>query len=208
MSNDITEDKSNETPKTAGDSGEKPLTENNLGAQTTPLTEEVPSAPANLSPEEVELLKAKAAKANEYYDRLLRQAAEFENFKKRAAREKQDAIKYANMALLEKLVSVMDHFEMALAATTGSQSENTDSFKKGIEMILSQFKTVVSEGGLEEINALHQRFDPNFHEAVSMQESTEVPEDHVIVQLRKGYKLKDRLLRPATVVIAKKPATT
>jgi molecular chaperone GrpE len=208
MSNEITEDKAGKTPENEMESGGKSMAESEIEVQSASGAQEDSQARPELSPADMEQLKTKAAKADEYYDRLLRQAAEFENFKKRAAREKQDAIKYANTALLEKLISVMDHFEMALAATTGSQPEAADSFRKGIEMILNQFRTVVGESGLEEINALHQLFDPNFHEAVSVQESTEVAEDHVVVQLRKGYKLKDRLLRPATVVIAKKPPTT
>jgi molecular chaperone GrpE len=208
MSNEITEDKAGKTPENEMESGGKSMADSEIEVQSASGAQEDSQARPELSPADMEQLKTKAAKADEYYDRLLRQAAEFENFKKRAAREKQDAIKYANTALLEKLISVMDHFEMALAATTGSQPEAADSFRKGIEMILNQFRTVVGESGLEEINALHQRFDPNFHEAVSVQESTEVAEDHVVVQLRKGYKLKDRLLRPATVVIAKKPPTT
>jgi molecular chaperone GrpE len=212
MSNEILDQKPDETPKTAspvaGAADGKAMSESDLESSVAPLAAETAPAPANITAEDIEQWKVKAAKADEYYDRLLRQAAEFDNYKKRAAREKQDAIKYANMALLEKLVSVMDHFEMALAASASPQPDTNDSFKKGIDMIFNQIKTVASEGGIEEINALNQRFDPNLHEAVSMQESAEFPEDHVIVQLRKGYKLKDRLLRPATVVIAKKPATT
>jgi len=74
-------------------------------------------------------------------------------------------------------------------------------------MIHSQLKTTLAEAGLEEVDATGKPFDPNFHEAVSQQESTEVAEDNVLQQLRKGYKLRDRLLRPATVIVARKPAT-
>ena len=157
------------------------------------------------SPIQIEELKAKAAKADEHWDRLLRQAAEFDNFKKRAARDRQDAIKFANQGLLEKLIPVMDHFEMALAACQTAQDPALESFKTGMVMIQTQLKTALAESGLEEVEAQGQPFDPNFHEAVSQLESTEVPEGHVVQQLRKGYRLKDRLLRPATVVVAKKP---
>ena len=159
-----------------------------------------------LTPEQLEALKAKAAKTDEYWDRLLRQAAEFENYKKRSARDRQDAMKYATQALLDKLIPVLDHFEMALMATTGAQESSFESFKTGMAMIQNQLKSALAESGLEEIEARHQPFDPNYHEAVSQLESAEVPEGHVVQQLRKGYKLKDRLLRPATVVVAKKPA--
>jgi molecular chaperone GrpE len=73
-------------------------------------------------------------------------------------------------------------------------------------MILTQFRNALTEVGLEEIDATNKPFDPNFHEAVSQQESTDAPEGQVVQQLRKGYKLRDRLLRPATVIVAKKPS--
>lgn len=150
-------------------------------------------------------LKAEAAKAKEHWDLLLRTTADFDNFKKRAARERQDAVKYAAESLLQKLIPVLDSFDMALNATAIAKDSANQSLQTGVSMILSQFRSALSEAGLEEIDAAGQVFDPNFHEAVSQQESAEVPEGHVIQQLRKGYKLRDRLLRPATVVVAKKP---
>jgi molecular chaperone GrpE len=172
----------------------------------------VGAAPSNstqvISQEDIAALQVKAGKADEYWDRLVRQAADFDNFKKRAVRDRQDAVKYANQALLEKLVGVLDHFEMATAAaSTEAQPATLDSFKNGIQMIFNQFKSVLVESGLEEIEAQGKTFDPNIHEAVSQQESAEVPEGHVMQQLRKGYKLRERLLRPATVIVARKPAS-
>lgn len=173
-----------------------------------PGAQEPATAPLSPTPEEITALQAKAAKSEEYWERLVRQAADFDNYKKRAARERQEAVKFANQAILEKLVSVLDHFEMAItAANPEAQPANLDSFKDGIQMIYNQFKSVLTESGLEEIDANQQAFDPNIHEAVSQLESTEVPEGHVMQQLRKGYKLRERLLRPATVVVAKKPAS-
>ena len=168
----------------------------------------VSSAPENapLTPAQIEELKAKAAKADEHWDRLLRQTADLDNFKKRTARERQEAIKYANESLLEKLVPVMDNFDMALSASGESPDGPSESLKAGVAMIAAQFKAALAESGLEEIDALGKAFDPNWHEAVSEQESAGVPEGQVLQQLRKGYKLRDRLLRPAMVVIAKKPA--
>ena len=163
---------------------------------------------ATLNAEQLEELKSRAAKADENWERLLRTTADFDNFKKRAAREKQDAIRYANEGLLEKLVPVLDNFDAALAAVqTGStDSAAAQSLQTGVTMIFQQLKKVLTDAGLEEVNAAGQKFDPNLHEAVSQQESAEVPEGQVLQQLRKGYKLRDRLLRPATVVVAKKPA--
>jgi molecular chaperone GrpE len=161
---------------------------------------------ANVSAEQFEELKARAAKADDNWERLLRTTADFDNFKKRAAREKQDAIRYANEALLEKLVPVLDNFDAALSATQANPNGAAESLQAGVAMIFQQLKKVLTESGLEELDANGQKFDPNFHEAVSQQESADVPEGQVLQQLRKGYKLRDRLLRPATVIVAKKPA--
>ena len=159
---------------------------------------------ATINPEQLEELKTRAGRADENWERLLRTTADFDNFKKRAAREKQDAIRYANEALLEKLVPVLDNFDAALSAaqTTAGAGQ---SMQAGITMIFQQLKKALTESGLEEVDATGQKFDPNLHEAVSQQETAEVDEGQVVQQLRKGYKLRDRLLRPATVVVAKKP---
>lgn len=165
----------------------------------------VPIDPANLTAEQLEELKERAAKADENWDRLLRVTADFDNFKKRVIREKQDAIKYANEGLLQKLVTVLDNFDMAVAAAQTDSTDAAQSLQTGVRMIFQQLKNVLVEAGLEEIDAAGKAFDPNLHEAVSQQETADVPEGHVAQQLRKGYKLRDRLLRPATVVVAKAP---
>ena len=161
---------------------------------------------STINPEQLEELKEQAAKADENWERLLRTTADFDNFRKRATREKQEAIKYANEGLLSKLVTVLDSFDKALAATQNAQGEGVQSLQAGVSMIQQQFKGVLMEAGLEEIDATGKAFDPNFHEAVSQQESAEVPEGTVVMQLRKGYKLRDRLIRPATVIVAKQPS--
>lgn len=170
----------------------------------TPETTPAPEAAA-LTPEQIATLQASAAKAQENWDRLLRTTADFDNFKKRAAREKQDAIKYATESLLQKVIPVLDNFEMALAAAQNNSTADLKSVRDGVAMIHSQLKNTLTEAGLEEVDATGKPFDPNVHEAVSQQESADVPEGHVLQQLRKGYKLRERLLRPATVVVAKKP---
>ena len=168
-----------------------------------------PSAPppTGLAVEDVEQLKAAAAKAAENWDKLLRTTADFENFRKRATRERQEAAAYANAGLLQKLIPVLDNFEMALAAAANAPDAAAESLLAGVKMIASQFRAALAEAGLEEIDATGKTFDPNFHEAVSQQESAGVPEGHVLQQLRKGYKLRDRLLRPASVIVAKRPAS-
>ena len=165
----------------------------------------VPVDVATVTPEQLEDLKQRAAKADENWDRLLRTTADFDNYKKRSAREKQDAIKFANENLISKLITVLDALDMALAATQNAQAESHRSLLAGIKMVYQQLKSTLAEAGLEEINAAGKPFDPNLHEAVSQKETTDVPEDHVAEQMRKGYKLRDRLLRPATVIVAKAP---
>ena len=151
-------------------------------------------------------LKEQAAKAAENWERVLRVTADLENFKKRAAREKQEAVKFANEGLLQKLIPVLDSFDMALAAVQTANGATAQSLQTGVNMIHQQLKQTLADSGLEEIDATGKTFDPNLHEAVSTQETTEAPEGQVIQQMRKGYKLRDRLLRPATVIVAKQPA--
>lgn len=172
--------------------------------------------PMETSPEEVAELRAQAEKAAENWDKYVRLNADFENFKKRAARERQEAIRYANEGLLEKLIPILDNFEMAMQAANSPQAKGAqaqgaaaqggtaDALKQGVNMIASQLKSALNEAGLEEIDATGQVFNPNLHEAVSQQESKDVPEGRVLQQLRKGYKLRDRLIRPATVIVSKK----
>jgi molecular chaperone GrpE len=136
---------------------------------------------------------------------LLRTAAEFDNFKKRVARERQEASRYANESLLRKVIPVLDSFDMALAATNKAPDKATQSLQAGINMIYQQLKSALADAGLQEIDATNKPFDPSWHEAVSEQPTAEVAEGHVVQQLRKGYKLHDRLLRPAGVVVARRP---
>jgi molecular chaperone GrpE len=166
----------------------------------------VPVPPTPLTAEQLEELKERAAKADENWDRLLRTTADFDNYKKRAARERQDAVKFANESLLQKLVPVLDTFDMALAATQNHQKDALESLQTGINMVYQQLKSALADAGLEEVDATGKAFDPNLHEAVSQKETAEAPEGHVLQQLRKGYKLRERLLRPATVIVAKSPA--
>jgi len=160
--------------------------------------------PAALTAEQIEELKERAAKADENWDRFLRQAADLENYKKRAARERLEAVTFANSALLQKLIPTLDAFEMALAAAKPDPA--TQSLCAGIVMVSNQLKSTLAEAGLEEIDATGKMFDPASHEAVSQKETADVPEGRVVQQIRKGYKFHNRLIRPASVVVARKPA--
>lgn len=176
---------------------------------TEPVAEAEPLMtvePNTLTAEQLEELKQRAAKADENWDRLLRATADFDNYKKRAAREKQEAIKYANESLLEKLIPVLDTFDMALSATQNGKHEAVQSLQTGISMVHQQLKAALASAGLEEVDAVGKKFDPNLHEAVSQKETSDVPEGTVVQQLRKGYRLNGRLLRPASAVVSKHPA--
>src|ERR1041385_7322159 len=178
----------------------KPEVETAAPPPATPPPEAVvPVEAAPLTPEQIEELKTRAAKAEENWERLLRATADFENFKKRAARERQDAARFANEGLIQKLIPVLDNFEMALAAAQSNAANGLQSLQAGITMIQQQLKATLVEAGVEEVDAAGQPFDPNFHEAVSQQETDDAPEGQVVQQLRKGYKLRERLLRPATL---------
>ena len=123
------------------------------------------------------------------------------------AKEKQDAIRYANESLIEQLLPTMDSFDMAMFAVKNADETTIDSLKTGIEMVHTQLKRTLEEVGLSEIDAAGQSFDPSLHEAMSRKETDEADEGTVLEQIRKGYKLKDRLVRPASVVVATTPGT-
>jgi molecular chaperone GrpE len=138
-----------------------------------------------------------------FRDLALRSQADFENFRKRAAREKEDAIKFANASFLDRLIPILDNFELGLnAARTGSANS---PILAGMDMVAKQLSDFLTSSGVEPVNGEGQHFDPNLHEAVAQEENAQVPEGIIIRQLRRGYKLRDRLLRPATVVVSKGP---
>ncbi len=138
-----------------------------------------------------------------FRDLALRTQADFENYKKRAAREKETAIKFANSSLLEKLIAIVDNFELGLEAAR-SEGESSAIFS-GMSMVLKQLTDFLAEHGLEPLDAPGQKFDPNLHEAIAHEPSAEFPEGVVIRQTRRGYRMKDRLLRPSSVVVSSGP---
>lgn len=148
-------------------------------------------------------LAAKEQEAKDNYDRYVRQVAEAENFKKRNARERDDAIRFANEMLLKDLLPVIDNLERAIAHA--ASGENGKPLVEGVEMVLKAFLDVLSKFGVSQINAVGQPFDPSKHEAIA-QVVSDVHEPNVVVEeLHKGYMLRDRLLRAALVSVAKAP---
>src|SRR5436190_8531089 len=140
------------------------------------------------------------ADLDRFRDLALRSQADFDNFKKRAAREKEDAIKYANSSLLERLLPIVDNFELGLSAAK-NEGEQSPIYS-GMSMVLKQLSDFLADNGLHPIDAEGQKFDPNLHEAIAHEPSGSVPEGVVLRQMRRGYRLKDRLLRPSTVVVS------
>jgi molecular chaperone GrpE len=164
-----------------------------------PQTEDSEDAAAADLPAMTELETAQAEAAH-WRDLAVRGAAELDNFRKRMAKEKQEAMRYANMALLEMLLPILDNFDFGLQAAK-AESESS-SIYLGMSMVLKQIQDFLKDQGVEEVPAVGLKFDPNVHDAVSQQPSADVPEGQVIAQTRRGYRLKERLLRPASVIVA------
>lgn len=143
------------------------------------------------------------AEAAKLKDLALRARADLDNFRKRALREKEEAIRYANNGLLERLLPVIDNFELGLDAA--KNAADTASILQGMSMVHKQLQDFLKNNGLEEVQAEGEAFDPNKHDAVSQEFSAEVPEGHVVRQVRKGYKIKDRLVRASSVIVSKGP---
>lgn len=175
-----------------------------VSSKTHPAEEDKPAeqnfsaaAPATEN-EAIEQLQQDLEK---FRDLALRSKADLDNYRKRIQREKEDAIRYANINLLESLLPVLDNFELGLEAAR--QGQDSKGILDGMGMVLKLLQEFLRSQGVELIDTKDAAFDPNLHEAVVQEASEEVPEGHILRQLRKGYKLRDRLLRPATVAVSK-----
>ena len=142
-----------------------------------------------------------AAELEKFRDLALRSRAELDNYRKRVVREKEEAIRYANARLLEDLLPILDAFELGLQAAQGGG--DSGSLVEGLVMVRRQLDEFLRSHGAEAVEAEGVAFDPNFHQAVAHEPSDDVAEGDVIRQVRKGYKLKDRLIRPAMVFVSK-----
>ena len=147
-------------------------------------------------------LKAAEQKADEYYDRLLRTSAEFDNYKKRTTREMRDVVRYANEKLLKELLSVVDNLERAIISAQQDNAED-DALLEGVRLTLNEIEKILERHNVQPVKALGEPFDPNFHQAMMQAESEDQPVNTVIQEMQKGYVLHDRLLRPAMVVVSK-----
>jgi len=179
---------------------------NSADGNTEERTANESQSSENSTPEDSEVKKlrqeldAKREEAKGNYDRFVRQAAELENFKKRAAREKDEAVRFANENLIRDLLPVIDNLERAVSHAQGGG--NGKPLVEGVEMVLKGLLDVLARHGVEQISAVGQSFDPGKHEAMAQVESDKHAPNTVIEEHHKGYLLKDRLLRPALVTVA------
>ncbi|HVZ59570.1 MAG TPA: nucleotide exchange factor GrpE [Terriglobales bacterium] len=158
--------------------------------------ENPPSGPA-AEPTELERLKSER---DSLLDRAARLQAEFDNYRKRQAREQQEFREYALADALKSLLPILDSFERAIV-TPGTGEE----FRSGVELINRQLHDTLARLGIQPIRAEGASFDPNLHQAIQMVETADANDNHVLEELQRGYKLKDRLLRPAMVRVARNP---
>lgn len=156
------------------------------------------AAPA---PEPVDETAALKAEADRYRDQALRAAADLENFRKRMIREKEEAIRFANAGILEKLLPILDNFELGLEAARGDASAK--GIVDGFSMVHRQLGDFLVSSGLQPIDAVGQPFDPKFHEALGHETDAAQEDGIVLRQMRRGYRLADRLIRPSSVIVNK-----
>ncbi len=157
---------------------------------------EAATPPAEIAPDT-------AAEVEKYRGLAMRTAADFDNFRKRAAREKEDSIRYANTSLLGDLLPLIDNFELGFEAA--KSAPGADAILQGLGMVARQFRDFLASVGAVEIPTEGADFDPNLMEAVGHEHDPNLPEGKVLRQTRRGYKLRDRLLRPASVFVSKGP---
>ena len=146
------------------------------------------------------------SKVTRLEDLLLRAKADFQNLQRTSAAERADGIRYANAELMKLLVRVVDDFERSLAAA--SKPDNLPAVVEGVRLVYENLRKALADHGLEPIEALHRPFDPKVHEALLHQPSDQHPPGTVIEQIAKGYRLRDRVVRPAKVIVAKEAEST
>ena len=172
---------SNSTEEASQETSEKDSTQTESASETS----------------EIDSIKAELIAAQ---DRNLRLMAEFDNFRRRTAKEQLDLIETANAKLLEKLSEVLDNFERAFAAE--NKANDLEAFEKGMQLIHTQFAKTLTDAGLEQIDPVGQEFDPNCQEALMQQPSEELPDGHVVTVFQKGYRLKGKILKTAKVIVS------
>ncbi len=165
------------------------------------LSEDIQTTESAKDDPDVERLKQEI---NELKDKYIRLYAEFDNYKRKTQRDKEDLIKYSNESLINDLLPVLDSIEMALKHSTLSCADNIESLRKGVENTLRELQRTLEKYGVVPIEAAGREFDPSCHHAMSQAEREDVEDNTVIEEFRKGYMLKEKVLRPSLVVVSKK----
>jgi molecular chaperone GrpE len=174
---------------------------NAIDEASAPEAADAAAVPQDAADEQA-LLGQLRSDLDRFRELALRSAADLENYRKRAAREREDAVRYANASFLERLVPILDNFELGLQAARTEPGASV--IVAGLDMVAKQLQDFLSASGAEPVDAEPgTTFDPNLHEAIGQELHAEIPEGAIVRHLRKGYKLRDRLIRPAMVVVSK-----
>ncbi|UNK20032.1 nucleotide exchange factor GrpE [Paenibacillus sp. N3/727] len=192
---DTVNEENMEQTHTASESGEHPEVQESSNEEN--VSQEVDSSEEGGLQAEIEKLRNEMS---EHQQRTLRVQADYDNFRRRTQKEKEELAKYASSKLVTELLPVFDNFERALAAS--EDNPEFESFSKGVSMIFRQLETVLNTEGLTAMNSVGQPFNPEFHQAIMQVESDDYEEGIVVEEVQKGYMLKDKVLRPAMVKVS------
>ncbi|WP_010270409.1 nucleotide exchange factor GrpE [Paenibacillus senegalensis] len=171
--------------------------EQQAGEQSAATDQEQADEEASKEAGEIAKLRQEA---EDNYNRYLRVQADFDNFRRRSRQEKEEFAKYASMKVIEQLLPIVDNFERAMESS--KESRDFDALVKGLEMVFRQLDQVFKQEGLEPIQAVGEPFNPEFHQAIMQVESDEYEEGIVVEEIQKGYKLKDKVVRPSMVKVS------
>ena len=181
--------------------------EHEAEADPDPQAQEAEAGASSEDPEILrEMLRAAEQRAEEHWEQCLRLQAELDNLRKRSERDVANAHRFGLEKFASELLPVKDSLEMGLVATAESQQVDPEKLKEGMELTLRMLASAMEKFGIKEINPLGEKFNPDYHEAMSMQEREDVAPNTVVQVIQKGYTLNDRLLRPAMVIVARAPA--
>jgi molecular chaperone GrpE len=195
----MTKSQSNHGQESEQNSADQTAANGAVAAQEAQSQETPPPAP-----EPIDETAALKAEADRYRDQALRAAADLENFRKRMIREKEEAIRFANSGILEKLLPILDNFELGLDAARGDTATlGTKGIVDGFSMVHRQLGDFLVSSGLQPIDAVGQPFDPKLHEALAHETDASQEDGIVLRQMRRGYRLADRLIRPSSVIVNK-----
>lgn len=183
-----------EAPQAKGEQKEKESAPEELASKAAVKEKPTPAA-------RKKLIEKLTQEKEEFYDRLIRLQADFENYKKRIDKERQEFYLYALSEVIREILPTIDDLERALEK---SDSKDIESYQQGIELIYNNLRETLEKIGLQPIKTKEQTFDPHYHEALFLEETDQYQENQILEEYQKGYMLKDRLLRPAVVKVAVK----